>query len=336
MNLDNHYSVAIIGSGCAGLSAAVYAARADNDPVVFRGTEPGGQLTLTTDVENYPGFPEGIGGQKLISRMETQAERFGTTIANGTVEHISDEQRPFDMTLSNGESLTADAVIVASGASARTLGVPGEDELLGYGVSTCATCDGAFFRGEDMIVVGGGDAACEEATFLTKFADTVYIAHRRDELRAEAYWENEVMDHVETGDIELLWNTEVTEITGSRDDGVQDVQMIQHEDGKPKRKAEAGDVVSRLSMDVGALFLAIGHTPNTQFLQKTGVETNDTGYLQVDAGLGAGATATTVSGIFGAGDVFDWHYQQAATAVGSGTKAALDVDAYLDRVESDT
>lgn len=332
--MDSHYSVAIIGSGCAGLSAAVYAARADNDPVVLRGTEPGGQLTLTTEVENYPGFPDGIGGQQLISRMETQAERFGTTIVNGAVEEIRAQERPFDITLSNGDSFSSDAVIVASGASARTLGVPGEDELLGYGVSTCATCDGAFFRGEDMVVVGGGDAACEEATFLTKFADTVYIAHRRDSFRAEAYWENEVMSHVQDGDIEILWNTEVTEVTGSKEDGVSQVHMIEHEDGKPKRKAEAGETVARLSMDVGALFLAIGHTPNTRFLQTTGVETNETGYLQVDAGLGGGTTETSVPGIFGAGDVFDWHYQQAATAVGSGTKAALDVDAYLDRQDS--
>ncbi len=182
-----HRRLIIAGTGIAGLTAAVYAARSNNDPLVIEGDEPGGQLTLTTEVDNYPGFPEGISGPDLINRMKEQAERFGTDLINGIVESVDDSTRPFRVEMKNGDVYTADAVIAASGASARTLGVPGEDELMGYGVSTCATCDGAFFRDEDMLVVGGGDAAMEEAHFLTKCADTVYVAHRREQFRAEDY-----------------------------------------------------------------------------------------------------------------------------------------------------
>jgi thioredoxin reductase (NADPH) len=324
-----HRKLVIAGSGIAALSAAIYAARSNNDPLLFEGDEPGGQLTLTSEVENYPGFPEGISGPELIQDMKTQARRFGAELEHGIVESVDDTVRPFRVELSNGDVYTADAVIVASGASARTLGIPGEDELMGQGVSTCATCDGAFFRGEDMVVVGGGDAAAEEASFLTKFADTVYLVHRRDELRAEDYWADRVQDQVEDGDIEVLWNTEAVEVHGSPEEGVTGATLVRHPDGHPTAKLD-DDETEQLELDVGAFFVAIGHTPNTEFLEDTGVELDDAGYVQTVGGTGGGQTATDVEGIFGAGDVVDYHYQQAVTAAGMGSKAAIDADDYLE------
>jgi thioredoxin reductase (NADPH) len=324
-----HRKLVIAGSGIAALSAAIYAARSNNDPLLFEGDEPGGQLTLTSEVENYPGFPEGISGPELIQDMKTQARRFGAELEHGIVESVDDTVRPFRVELSNGDAYTADAVIVASGASARTLGIPGEDELMGQGVSTCATCDGAFFRGEDMVVVGGGDAAAEEASFLTKFADTVYLVHRRDELRAEDYWADRVQDQVEDGDIEVLWNTEAVEVHGSPEEGVTGATLVRHPDGHPTAKLD-DDETEQLELDVGAFFVAIGHTPNTEFLEDTGVELDDAGYVQTVGGTGGGQTATDVEGIFGAGDVVDYHYQQAVTAAGMGSKAAIDADDYLE------
>jgi len=324
----------IAGTGIAGLTAAIYAARANNDPLVIEGDEPGGQLTLTTDVENYPGFPDGIGGPELIRNMKEQARTFGAEIENGVVETV-EAGDPIEVTLTNEQSLTADAFIAASGASARTLDIPGEDDLMGYGVSTCATCDGAFFRGEDMLVIGGGDAAMEEASFLTKFADTVYIAHRRENFRAEEYWIDRITEKVDEGDVELLKNTEATEIHGSQADGIDHVSLIRHPDGHPKAKLESGqsDDVEQFDLDVGAVFLAIGHTPNTDYLEDTSVELDEAGYIQTRGGSGGGQTETGVEGIFAAGDVVDYHYQQAVTAAGMGSKAALDVDAYLDSIE---
>jgi thioredoxin reductase (NADPH) len=324
-----HRKLVIAGSGIAALSAAIYAARSNNDPLLFEGDEPGGQLTLTSEVENYPGFPEGISGPELIQDMKTQARRFGAELEHGIVESVDDTVRPFRVELSNGDAYTADAVIAASGASARTLGIPGEDELMGQGVSTCATCDGAFFRGEDMVVVGGGDAAAEEASFLTKFADTVYLVHRRDELRAEDYWADRVQDQVEDGDIEVLWNTEAVEVHGSPEEGVTGATLVRHPDGHPTAKLD-DDETEQLELDVGAFFVAIGHTPNTEFLEDTGVELDDAGYVQTVGGTGGGQTATDVEGIFGAGDVVDYHYQQAVTAAGMGSKAAIDADDYLE------
>jgi len=238
-----HHRMIIAGSGIAGLSAAIYAGRSNNEPLVLEGTEPGGQLTLTTDVANYPGFPEGISGPELINDMRAQAERFGAEIDHGVVVDVTVEgegaDRRFRVELRDGTVYTTDALIAASGASARTLDVPGEDELMGYGVSTCATCDGAFFRGEDMLVVGGGDAAMEEANFLTKFADTVYVAHRREEFRAEDYWVDRTMEKVEAGEIELLRNTELLEIHGSVEEGVSHVTLATNESGHPKEKLDA-------------------------------------------------------------------------------------------------
>ncbi|MFB6281777.1 MAG: NAD(P)/FAD-dependent oxidoreductase [Haloferacaceae archaeon] len=327
-----HRRLLIAGTGIAGLTAAIYAARANNDPLVIEGDEPGGQLTLTTDVENYPGFPEGITGPDLINNMKEQARKFGAEVRNGVVESVDDSQRPFRVTLSNGDVVTADAFIAASGASARTLGVPGEDELMGYGLSTCATCDGAFFRGEDMLVVGGGDAACEEAAFLTKFADTVYIAHRREEFRAEDYWVDRIREQVEAGDIELMLNTELTEIHGTREDGIEEVTLVRHPEGHPTERLD-DPATEEFAFDVGAVFYAIGHTPNTGYLEDTGVTLDEAGYIETVGGDGAGQTATGVPGLFGAGDVVDYHYQQAITAGGMGCKAAIDADGYLEDLE---
>jgi thioredoxin reductase (NADPH) len=324
-----HRRLVIAGSGIAGLTAAIYAARSNNDPLVLKGDEPGGQLTLTTDVANYPGFPEGVGGPELVQRMEQQAERFGAELENGIVADVDDSSRPFRVELKSGDVYTADALIAASGASARTLGVPGEDALMGFGLSTCATCDGAFFRGEDMLVVGGGDAAMEEASFLTKFADTVYIAHRRENFRAEDYWVDRVMEHVEAGDIEVMRNTELLEIHGSQEEGVDSVTLARNETGYPKDNLEAPGTET-FEMDVGAVFYAIGHTPNTDYLEGTGVEMDEAGYVETRGGEGGGQTKTAVEGIFGAGDVVDHHYQQAITAGGMGCKAAIDADDYLE------
>ena len=327
-----HRRLVISGSGIAGLTAAIYAARSNNDPLVLEGDEPGGQLTLTTDVENYPGFPEGITGPDLINQMKEQAERFGAEIRNGVVADVDDSARPYRVELSNGDVLTADAFIAASGASARTLGIPGEDELMGYGVSTCATCDGAFFRDEDMIVVGGGDAAFEEADFLTKFADTVYLVHRRENFRAEDYWVDRVQQKVDDGDIEIIENAELVEVHGSVEDGVDYAELVRHPEGHPAEKRDDPETET-FEMDVGAVFLAIGHTPNTEYLEDTAVELDDAGYIRTEGGTGGGQTKTGVPGIFGAGDVVDFHYQQAVTAAGMGCKAALDVDDYLETAD---
>ena len=329
---SEHHRLLIAGSGIAGLSAAIYAARSNNEPLVFEGDEPGGQLTLTTEVENYPGFPEGLSGPELINRMKEQARKFGTEIRNGVVASIDDSVRPFRVELTSGDVFTADAVIAASGASARTLGIPGEDQLMGYGVSTCATCDGAFFRGEEMLVVGGGDAAMEEAHFLTKFAEKVYVAHRREEFRAEDYWIEKIMEKVEEGEVEVLWNTEATEIHGSAEEGIDGATLVTHPTGHPTDKLDDPET-EEYDLDVGAVFLAIGHTPNTGYLADTDVELDETGYIRTHGGRGGGQTKTDVPGLFGAGDVVDFHYQQAVTAAGMGVEAALDADDYLEDLD---
>ncbi|WP_248904630.1 NAD(P)/FAD-dependent oxidoreductase [Halocatena marina] len=330
MNNGTHRRLIITGTGIAGLSAAIYAGRANNEPLVIEGDEPGGQLTLTTDVANYPGFPEGISGPDLVQRMKEQATRFGAEIEHGIVTNIDDRSRPFEVECRDGTVYTADAVIAASGASARTLGVPGEDELMGYGVSTCATCDGAFFRDEEMLVVGGGDAAMEEAAFLTKFASKVYLAHRREEFRAEQYWIDRIQEKSDAGEIEIMRNTELTEIHGTQAEGVSHVTLARNDSGYPSEKLDDPNTES-FDFDVGAVFLAIGHTPNTDYLEGTDVEMDESGYLRTRGGRDGGQTRTDVDGIFGAGDVVDFHYQQAATAGGMGVKAALDADEFLDQ-----
>lgn len=330
-----HRRLIITGTGIAGLSAAIYAGRSNNEPLVIEGTEPGGQLTLTTDVANYPGFPEGISGPELVDRMKEQATRFGAEIEHGVVTEIDDSDRPFRIECKDGTTYTADAVIVASGASARTLGVPGEDELMGYGVSTCATCDGAFFRGEEMLVVGGGDAAMEEASFLTKFASKVYLAHRRESFRAEQYWVDRIEEKADAGEVEIVRNTELIEIHGEQEAGVSRVTLARNDSGYPAEKLDEPGTQTT-DLDVGAVFLAIGHTPNTGYLEGTAVQTDEEGYITTHGGRGSGQTSTDVDGIFGAGDVVDFHYQQAATAGGMGVKAALDADDYLDQLDRES
>jgi len=325
----------IAGTGIAGLTAAIYAARANNDPLVLEGREPGGQLTLTTDVANYPGFPDGISGPDLIARMKDQATQFGAEIRHGVVEGIDPAEReggPHRIELSNGDVIATDAFVAASGASARTLGVPGEDDLMGYGVSTCATCDGAFFRDQELLVVGGGDAAMEEAHFLTKFASVVHIVHRREDFRAEAYWEDRIEEKVEAGEIEVMRNTEVTEIHGSPEDGVSHVTLVSHPEGHPTDKLDDPGT-TEFDFEADGVFLAIGHTPNTEYFDGVGIETDDVGYVRTEGGRDGGQTRTEIPGIFAAGDVVDHHYQQAITAGGMGCQAAMDADAFLDTVE---
>ncbi|WP_226038951.1 FAD-dependent oxidoreductase [Natrinema sp. DC36] len=328
---DPVHDVVIVGTGVAGLSAAVYAARADLEPLVLEGPEPGGQLTLTTDVENYLGFPEGIGGMELIQNGKEQATRFGAEFTHGTVERALLAERPYELELSTGDTLRTRALIVASGASARWVGAENETELMGYGLSTCATCDGAFHRGDDVLVVGGGDSAMEEALFLAKFADSVTVVHRREELRASEIMADRARDH---DAIEFRWNTELEALYGSRDEGITGATLVSHSDGHPTAKAESGVEVERKTVDVGGVFYAIGHTPNTEFLAGTDVERDEAGYLVTRSdGVGRVTTATTVAGVFAAGDVADPHYQQAITAAGTGSMAALDADAHLETLE---
>lgn len=328
------YEVIIIGSGIAGLSSAIYTGRGGLKTLTIEGNEPGGQLTLTTDVENYPGFPEGINGVELTSKIKEQAKQFGSDFSRETVEDIENtehEEFRFNV-LTNQSTYKTKSIIIGSGASAKKLGVPGEEELFGNGVSSCATCDGAFFKGEDMIVVGGGDAAFEEAEFLTRFADTVYIVHRREQFRAEEYLRERINEKVEEGEIEILTNTEVIEINGSKEEGVDSATLVTHPDGHPKEKlSNNNESVSKKSLPVGAVFLAIGHKPNTEFLESTDVELTESGYVVTHETTGYGETKTSVPGIFAAGDVADHYYQQAATAAGTGVKAALDATEFLSK-----
>jgi len=326
---SNRYDVIIAGSGVAGLSSSIYTARGGNKTLVVRGKEPGGQLTWTTDVANYPGFPESVGGTELIDRIEEQTSKFGTEFTNGYIDSIEKNDNIFSVQLNSGEVLKSKSFICATGSSARKLGIPGESDLMGYGVSTCATCDGAFFRGEDMIVIGGGDSAFEESLYLTEFADTVYIVHRRENFRAEEYLQTKVTDKVDSGDIEIVKNTEVTKINGSKEDGVSNVQLIHNPKGYPRDKKEE-DSTSTYTKEVGAVFLAIGHTPNTEFLKGIDVQLDERGYVIPDDATTIPKTATELDGLFVAGDVSDTNYQQAATASGLGVMAGMDANQYLE------
>ncbi|MCL7419077.1 MAG: FAD-dependent oxidoreductase [Halalkalicoccus sp.] len=321
----------IAGSGVAGLSAAVYAARADLDPLVLEGDEPGGQLTLTTGVENYLGFPEGIGGMELIQRGKEQAKLFGAKFQYGSIESAVLDEDPKELSLSTGETVRTHALIVATGASARWVDAENEEELMGYGLSTCATCDGAFHRGDDVLVIGGGDSAMEEALFLAKFADSVTIVHRRDELRASEIMATRVRDH---DDIAFRWNTELQAIYGSQEDGVTGATLVSHPDGSPKQKAAEGADVTTGTVNVGGVFYGIGHTPNTRFLEGTSVPRDRDGYIltQPDE-TGRMTTETTVKGVFAAGDVADPRYRQAITAAGTGSMAALDAEGFLETLK---
>ncbi len=303
-----HHHVFIIGSGPAGYNAAIYAARADLKPYLAAGLQPGGQLTTTTDVENFPGYPEGVMGPQMMEDLRQQAERFGTTVAYTMVSKVDFSSRPFKI-WEDDELHTADAVIISTGATARYLGVPGEQELLGKGVSACATCDGFFFRDQDICVIGGGDSAMEEASFLTKFARKVYVIHRRDELRASKIMQERALKNPK---IEFLWNTVVEEVLGN-DDGVRGVRL----------RNRVTDEVSELA--VTGYFAAIGHKPNTE-LFKGQLEMNDVGYLEVQGR----STFTNVEGVFAAGDVADATYRQAITAAGMGCQAAIDAERWLE------
>ena len=299
----------IIGSGPAGLTAAIYAARANLNPIVFEGNQPGGQLTITTDVENYPGFPDGVLGPDMMDLFRKQAQRFGAECFYKHVSKVDFSSSPFKVYVQDEEYL-AESVIISTGASARMLGLEAEKELMGYGVSTCATCDGYFFKDKEIVVVGGGDSAMEEASFLTKFASKVTLIHRRDEFRASKIMIDRVLDNPK---IEIIKNAVVADIFGSQKDGVSGILLKDTIDGNER------------NFDCEGVFYGIGHKPNTdQF--KGIIDLDDQGYITTNPG----STLTNVAGIFACGDVQDSHYRQAITAAGSGCMAAIDAEKYLE------
>jgi len=300
-----HRKVAIIGSGPAGLTAAIYAGRANLEPVVIAGNVPMGQLMITSDVENYPGFPDGIQGPELMQKFRDQAERFGATILDRDATRVDFSSRPFGIWVGDDE-YRADAVIVATGASALWLGLPSEEEFRGRGVSACATCDGFFFRGREVAVVGGGDTALEEATFLTRFADKVTMLVRRGEFRGSKIMQDRALNHPK---IEVLWNKEVTEVRGE-----MTVSALTLRDTATGDESELG---------VQGMFVAIGYKPNTDLFVDQ-LDIGPGGYLEI-----VGETGSRVEGVFIAGDVHDHHYRQAVTAAGDGCKAAIDAERWL-------
>lgn len=304
-------NVVILGSGPAGLTAAIYAARADLSPLVVHGEQPGGQLTLTTEVDNWPGYENGIMGPELMEVMKKQAARFGTEYKEGWVTEVDLKSDPKVLTLSSGEKIETKALIIATGASARWLGVPGEEELQGKGVSACATCDGFFFRDKEVVVIGGGDSAMEEATFLTKFAKKVTVIHRRDELRASKAMQKRAMDNEK---IVFEWNAEVQEVLGVDEGRVTGVKFKNKETGEEK------------TIPCDGYFAAIGHKPNTDIFKEQ-LELDEKGYLVVAE---AGTTKTQIPGVFVAGDVADHVYRQAVTAAGTGCMAALDAERWIE------
>jgi thioredoxin reductase (NADPH) len=313
--MSEHTRVLIVGSGPAGLTAAIYVARAQLHPIVIEGEpssttdQPGGQLMLTTDIENFPGFPQGITGPELMANMRAQADRFGADLRVSKVQRLDVTSRPFRAWVTDDidPSITADTVILATGAQSLMMGVPGEDRLLSHGLSTCATCDGFFFRGQDIAVVGGGDSALEEALFLTRFASSVTIVHRRDSLRASKIMQQRAFDNDK---IQFAWNTQVVEVLG--DDHVLGLQVRDTVSGEER------------VMDVTGIFVAIGHVPNTTLVTHQ-IDLEDNGYVRT--GLGS---YTTVEGLFAAGDVQDHVYRQAVTAAGSGCMAAIDAERWLE------
>ena len=298
----------IIGSGPAGYTAGLYSARANLSPILFEGVESGGQLMLTTDVENYPGFKDGIMGPDLMSEFKLQAEKFGTKILPHNVISVKKTNEGFEVS-TNADSFITRAVIISTGASAKWLGVDGEERLQGYGVSACATCDGFFFKDKVVSVIGGGDSAMEEALFLTKFAKKVYVVHRRDSFRASAIMQERVLNHEK---IEVLWSREVKQING--EESVSSLDLVS--------STEVGD----LNIDLDGVFVAIGHTPNVDFLDGL-VELDEKGYIKTGFTT---ATSTSLDGVFAAGDVADSIYRQAVTAAGTGCQAAIDAERWLE------
>ncbi|HTR80806.1 MAG TPA: thioredoxin-disulfide reductase [Bacteroidota bacterium] len=309
---DNKHKVIIIGSGPAGLTAAVYTGRANLHPLVFEGLQPGGQLTITTEVENYPGFPKGIMGPEMMELFRDQAQRFGADTQFKEVTAVDFSKRPFKVVV-DGAEYFGETIIVATGASAKLLNIPSEGMYMGYGVSACATCDGFFFKNQEVYVVGGGDTAMEEANFLTKFASKVTIVHRRDQFRASKIMQDRVLHNPK---VAVVWDSVVDEVLGEQRDGKKTVTGL-----KLKNVKTGG--ITRVKAD--GLFMAIGHQPNTQ-LFKGILDMDAKEYLKVQPG----STKTNIPGIFAAGDVADSYYRQAVTAAGSGCMAAIDAERFLE------
>ncbi|MCX2782398.1 thioredoxin-disulfide reductase [Microbulbifer thermotolerans] len=310
---NNHHRLIILGSGPAGYTAAIYAARANLKPVVITGMQQGGQLTTTTEVENWPGGSADLQGPDLMVQMQQHAERFDTQIIFDHIESVDLKQRPF--TLKGNDTYTCDALIIATGASAQYLGLPSEEAYQGRGVSACATCDGFFYRDQKVAVVGGGNTAVEEALYLSNIASEVTLIHRRDELRAEKILQDRLMDKVENGNINVCWNHTVEEVLGD-DNGVTGVRLRSTKDDSTRE------------LEVSGVFIAIGHKPNTDIFEGQ-LEMNG-GYIVVQSGLEGNATQTSVPGVFAAGDVCDHVYRQAVTSAGTGCMAALDAERFLD------
>jgi thioredoxin reductase (NADPH) len=310
-----HYPLIILGSGPAGYTAAVYAARANLNPVVIAGMQPGGQLMTTTEVDNWPGDVEGLQGPGLMEHMQRHAERFETKIIQDHIQAVNFKKRPFEL---QGDSITytCDALIIATGASAKYLGIPSESAYMGRGVSACATCDGFFYRGKKVAVIGGGNTAVEEALYLSKIASEVYIVHRRDQFKAEKILIKHLLEKAEHGNIKIVWNHVLDEVLGDAM-GVNGMRIKHAETGKTQD----------LSLD--GVFIAIGHQPNTGIFE--GQLEMKNGYILVKSGVEGNATATSVEGIFAAGDVSDHVYRQAITSAGTGCMAALDAEKYLDQ-----
>jgi thioredoxin reductase (NADPH) len=318
MTATRHSRLIILGSGPAGYSAAVYAARANRSPLLITGVEQGGQLMTTTDVDNWPGDVEGLQGPALMERMKRHAERFATEIVNDHVQSVDLRMRPFRLTGDAGH-YTCDALIIATGAAARYLGLPSEERFRGRGVSACATCDGFFFRGQQVAVVGGGNTAVEEALYLSHIALHVTLVHRRERLRAEKILQDRLFREADAGRISMIWNHTVEEVLGN-EHGVTGVRLRPRDGTAPRE------------LNVTGLFVAIGHTPNTALF--TGQLEMREGYLRVRTGLDGDATATSVPGVFAAGDVADHVYRQAITSAGAGCMAALDADRYLESLDT--
>lgn len=316
MSEVQHHSLIILGSGPAGYTAAVYAARANLNPVLLTGMQQGGQLTTTTEVDNWPGDVEGLQGPDLMVRMQKHAERFDTEIIFDHIDSVDLEQRPFKLVSAN-TTYSCDSLIICTGASAQYLGLPSEEAFMGKGVSACATCDGFFYRGKKVAVVGGGNTAVEEALYLSNIASEVTLIHRRDSLRSEKILQDKIMDRAENGNINILWNHTLEEVTGD-EMGVTGLNLKSTVDG------------SEQSIDVAGVFIAIGHKPNTDMF-KGQLDMKD-GYLKIHSGLEGNATQTSIEGVFAAGDVADHIYRQAITSAGSGCMAALDAEKYLDNL----